>query len=313
MSKTAFIFPGQGSQVEGMGKDFYEAHDWAREIFSLADEVTGKPITRLCFEGPMEELTQTVNLQPAMTAVNLVCLKALTEKGLKSDAAAGHSLGEYTALAAAGVITEADCLNLVNKRGELMQAAADKQPGAMQAIIGLNKAQVEEITEQARDKGVVQAANLNTPGQIVITGEAEAVAAAGELAVAQKARAVPLAVSGAWHSPLMDTAAQEFAGLIEEVEFSSPTCELYLNVIGQAETDPVQIKSIMARQITSSVRWYEIIENMLTSGVTGFVEVGPKKVLAGFNRKIVPKGSEAKTLNVADIPGLDKALETLTG
>ncbi|MEE9516464.1 MAG: ACP S-malonyltransferase [Candidatus Adiutricales bacterium] len=313
MSKTAFIFPGQGSQVEGMGKDFYEAYDWAREIFSLADEVTGKPITRLCFEGPLEELTQTVNLQPAMTAVNLVCLKALTEKGLKPGAAAGHSLGEYTALAAAGVITEADCLNLVNKRGELMQAAADKRPGAMQAIIGLNKAQVEEITEQARDKGVVQAANLNTPGQIVITGEAEAVAAAGELAVAQKARAVPLAVSGAWHSPLMDTAAQEFAGLIEEVEFSSPTCELYLNVIGQAETDPARIKSIMARQITSSVRWYEIIENMLASGVTGFVEVGPKKVLAGFNRKIVPKGSEAKTLNVADIPGVDKALETLTG
>ncbi|MBW2622006.1 MAG: ACP S-malonyltransferase [Deltaproteobacteria bacterium] len=313
MPKTAFLFPGQGSQGEGMGKDFFDAHDWAKDIFNMADEVTGKPITRLCFEGPMDELTQTVNLQPAMTAMDLVCLKALREKGITPGAVAGHSLGEYTALAAAGVITEADCLNLVNKRGELMQAAADKNPGAMQAIIGLNKAQVEEITNQARNKGLVQAANLNTPEQIVITGEADAVAVAGELATAQKARAVPLAVSGAWHSPLMETAAREFAQVLEEIAFSAPTCELYLNVTGQAEIDPARIKSIMSQQITSSVRWYEIIENMLKSGVTGFVEVGPKRTLAGFNRKIVPKGSEAKTLNVADIPGVDKAVEALTG
>jgi len=311
MEKTAFIFPGQGSQFIGMGQDFYEAHAWAKEIFDLADEVTGKPITKLCFEGPLEELTLTVNLQPALTAVNLICLKALTEKGLTPDAAAGHSLGEYSALAAAGAISAADALKLVNKRGELMHREAEKRPGAMQAIIGLEPAQIEEITELAKAHGQVGVANYNTPQQTVITGEAEAVAAAAKFSSNKGARVVPLAVSGAWHSLLMEKAAEEFADIIMETEFSKPACSIYLNVTARTETDPDQIKSIMTKQIISPVRWFEIIENMMADGVTQFAEVGPKKVLAGLNRKIVPKESSVKTINIQDMAGLEKALESL--
>ncbi|MBW1708949.1 MAG: ACP S-malonyltransferase [Deltaproteobacteria bacterium] len=311
MVKISFIFPGQGSQFVGMGQDFYEAHAWAKEIFDLADEVTGKPIAKLCFEGPLEELTLTVNLQPALTAVNLICLKALAEKGITPDATAGHSLGEYSALAAAGVISTADTLKLVNSRGELMNREAERRPGAMQAIIGLEPNQVEEITTLAGAHGIVGVANYNTPQQTVITGEAEAVAAAAKFAAAKRARTVPLAVSGAWHSPLMDAAAEEFTGVIMETSFSKPACDLYLNVTAQKETDPDQIQSIMTRQITSTVRWFEIVENMMADGVTHFAEVGPKKVLAGLHRKIVPRDAEVITINIQDMAGLEKVLESL--
>ncbi|MBW2086508.1 MAG: ACP S-malonyltransferase, partial [Deltaproteobacteria bacterium] len=289
----------------------YEAHAWAREIFDLADEVTGKQITRLCFEGPLEELTLTVNLQPALTAVNLVCLKALAEKGLTPEATAGHSLGEYSALAAAGVISSADALNLVNRRGELMHREAEKRPGAMQAIIGLTPDRVEGITELARDKGTVVVANYNTPQQTVITGEAQAVAAAAKLAGTDGAKTVPLQVSGAWHSPLMEAAAEDFARVIMETDFSRPRCDLYLNVTARIETDPDEIKSIMARQMISPVRWFEIIENMLAGGASHFLEVGPKKVLAGLNRKIVPRDAPVETINIQDMAGLDKAVESV--
>ena len=307
MSKTAFLFPGQGSQFVGMGKDFYEAFSWARDLFAQADEITQKPITRLCFEGPLEELTLTVNLQPAITAVNLVCYLALSEKGIKPDCTAGHSLGEYAALAAAGVITPADALKLVNLRGELMQRDADRNPGAMQAVIGLSIEVVEAITELARDRGVVAVANHNSPQQVVITGQSEAVATAIKFVETKGGKHLPLPVSGAWHSPLMEKAAADFALELNKIEFKSPECPIYLNVTGLAAKDPVEIKKVMAGQITSPVRWCDIITNMVAEGVDVLVETGPKKVLAGLARKTAPRDARVGIVNVQDLADLEAA------
>ncbi len=308
MAKTAFLFPGQGSQFVGMGKDFHDAYPWAREIFALADEVTGKPVTRLCFDGPMEDLTQTVNLQPAVTAVNLVCFRALLERGLKPDFTAGHSVGEYSALAAAGVISTADALKLVNARGELMQRDADRRPGAMTAVMGLSRAEVEQAAGRAAARGVVVVANHNSPQQLIITGETDAVAEAAEQAKAMGAKTIPLPVSGAWHSPLMEDAGRDFAARLKEIEFHSPASGIVLNVTAELESDPGRIRSTMASQITSPVRWAETIEKMLAEGVTDFVEVGPKKVLAGLVKKTVPAGVSVNIINVQDMAGVDQAV-----
>jgi [acyl-carrier-protein] S-malonyltransferase len=311
MTKTAFIFPGQGSQFVGMGKDLFDAYPWAREIFALADKVTDKPISKLCFEGPLEELTLTGFLQPAVTAVNLVCFQALIDRDVRPDAAAGHSLGEYSALAAAGVLTVGDTLKLVNLRGELMQRDADRHPGTMQAIMGLSAADVEAVAELARDRGVVVAANYNTPQQIVISGDGQGVAVAVKFAQAKGGKTLPLPVAGAWHSPLMESAAADFARTLGKVEFMAPSCPVYLNVTGRVETDPVKIKEVMVRQITSPVWWTDLVENMLADGVTNFVEVGPKKVLAGLVRKILPKDAPVNVVNVQDLSSADKAAADL--
>lgn len=311
MAKTAFLFPGQGSQFVGMGKDFFDAYQWARDIFVLADEVTQKPISRLCFDGPMEQLTETVNLQPAITAVNLVCCQALLERGVKPAYTAGHSVGEYSALAAAGVISRADAIKLVNARGEFMQRDADRRPGAMSAVIGLSRPEVDAVAELARDRGVVVVANHNSPQQLVITGQSEAVAAAAKLAKTKGAKVIPLAVSGAWHSPLMEDAAEDFARILEKTDFQSPTCGVILNVTADGETDPASIRETMTRQIVSPVRWAETIEKMVADGVTDFVEVGPKKVLAGLVKKTVPDGVDVNIINVQDMAGVDLAVEQL--
>ncbi|MFH1136518.1 MAG: ACP S-malonyltransferase [Pseudomonadota bacterium] len=311
MAPTAFLFPGQGSQFVGMGRDFAEALAWARELFSQADEITGKPITRLCFEGPLEELTLTVNLQPAITAVNLVCCRALREKGLTPDCVAGHSLGEYSALAVAGVISEAEALRLTDIRGRLMHRDALARPGAMQAVVGLTLDEVEAIAELARDRGIVTTANHNTPTQIVITGESQAVAAAAVLVKTKGGQAVPLAVSGAWHSPLMENAARDFAVELSAVGFKAPKFPVFLNVAGRAETDPDKLKEAMIRQIVSPVKWSSIVENMLAAGVSNFVEVGPRKVLSGLVKKTVPRGTAVNLVNVENMAGVDSAVEKL--
>ncbi|MBW2015624.1 MAG: ACP S-malonyltransferase [Deltaproteobacteria bacterium] len=310
--KIAFLFPGQGSQYVGMGLHMAETFQEAKEVFEQADEICRKPISRFCFEGPMEELTLTVNLQPAVTAVSLSCLAALLQAGIRPEVVAGHSLGEYAALVAAGVLSREGALALVQKRGELMHREALAHPGAMAAIIGLPIEEVRMIVDEARDTGVLGIANHNTAEQIVITGERDPVSRAVVLAKERKARAVPLKVSGAWHSRLMENAVKDFRSFMEDVSFSEPRCPVLFNATAEEETDPRKIKDLMANQLISPVRWYDIILRMHREGIDAFVEVGPKNVLSGLVKKILPPDQEDILLhNVGDPKGLHSLLDAL--
>src|SRR5512143_108523 len=279
MKKTAFLFPGQGSQLVGMGEDWHREFDFVREIFDMAEEITKIKLSRLCFKGPMEVLTQTVNLQPALTAVNLACLAALRRQGADSTSCAGHSLGEYSALHAAGVIAQEDTVRLVFQRGNLMHREACKHRGAMQAIVGLSLADVEALIAEGRDQGAVSVANHNMETQIVITGAPDPVARVGAMAAAKGAKAVPLKVSGAWHSELIRGAEAEFKEALSKTDFQAPRKDIVLNVTAAAATDPAEIREIMSRQLCSPVRWYDGMCWMKAAGVEVFVEVGPGKVL----------------------------------
>ena len=309
MKKIAFLFPGQGSQKVGMGQDLYEAFDEVKAIFADADEASGLPITKLCFEGPMEELTQTVNLQPAITAVNLACLAGIAQKGIKPLLCAGHSLGEYSALYAAGVVSAADCIKLVYKRGQLMQREADLHKGAMSAIVGMTIDQLDPIVAQVARNGVVAVANHNSAEQIVITGAPDAVRAVGEDAAGQGARAIPLKVSGAWHSPLIRGAEEEFRTFLDGIAFSAPACPVIHNVTADGTDDPDRIRTLMAQQLCSPVRWYDSVMKMIDGGVDLFVEIGPGRVLTGLLKKILPAGYDAQTYNVYDLKTLQKFLD----
>jgi [acyl-carrier-protein] S-malonyltransferase len=311
LKKIAFLFPGQGSQKVGMGKELAEAQDEAKAIFDAADQVSGLPISKLCFEGPMEELTQTVNLQPAVTAVNLAFLTAIEQKGVKPHVCAGHSLGEYSALRAAGIVSTEDCIRLVHKRGELMHREALRNTGAMSAIIGMDIDQVAQVVNEAAASGVVAVANHNSGEQIVITGAPDAVAKAGELAAARGAKAIALKVSGAWHSPLISGAEADFKSFLADIPFNAPRCPVIHNVTAGTEADPSQIRALMAKQLRSPVRWFDTILKMVEEQIEIYVEIGPGRVLTGLLRKILPKDTAAATYNVYDLKTLDKFIQAV--
>ena len=295
-----------------MGLDLYQEYDFVREIFDMVDDITKTHISRLCFKGPMEELTLTVNLQPAMTAVNLACLAALEKEGAQPDLAAGHSLGEYCALRAAGVINSEDTCRLVFKRGHLMHRESTKHKGAMHAIVGLNIDDVREIVEATQEKGIVAVANHNTAEQIVITGAPDAVESASEKAKTKGARAIPLRVSGAWHSELIRGAEEDFGAFLDEIPFDEPKRPVLFNVTAVPESDPDEIKEIMARQLCSPVRWYDSMCRMQEEEVEIFAEVGPKKVLTGLLRKIIPDTYEHEVYNVDSMKGLEAFLKAVS-
>ncbi len=304
MAKVAFLFPGQGSQYVGMCKDILENVNIAKEIFQIGEEITEIPITKLALEGPLEELTRTQNLQPTLCAVDMAICSALREKGVTPDAVSGHSLGEFPALWAAGVLSTEDTFKLVKKRGQLMEEAGQKVSGSMAAVIGLSKDELSKIIDDLRKKGEISLANHNSLEQIVITGEKALIKEACKLVKEKGARAIPLKVSGPFHSPLMKDAAREFSSLMDEVEFLSPTVPIYSNVSAKAETDPLRIKELLSKQMVSPVRWYDIVVNMRNDGIDTFIESGPKKVLANLVKKCLPSDSSFKIFQVEDTEGI---------
>ncbi len=306
--KTAFVFPGQGSQYVGMGKDILEVFPAAREIMNIALTVTGVNVEKLALEGPMSELTRTSNLQPVLTAVDMICCAALRARGVGADAVAGHSLGEYAALWAAGVLNPTDTFILVRDRGRLMDQAASANPGGMAAIIGLHRDELQEMVDEIAGRGVLTLANHNSMQQIVVTGEKDLVSALCKAVKASGKRAIPLKVSGAYHSPLMQEAAEEFRKVVQDLVFSDARIPFYSNVTAEPETDGDRIRELMVKQIISPVRWFDIVNRMYQDGVRLFIELGPKNVLSGLIRKSL-EADDYQVINVEDAAGLEKAVE----
>lgn len=281
--KTAYVFPGQGAQYPGMGKDMYDNSEQARAMFEKADEILGFRITDIMFSGTEDELKQTKVTQPAIFLHSVIMAAMLGDK-FRPDMTAGHSLGEFSALVACKALSFEDGLRLVSKRAMAMQKACEAEPSTMAAVLGLDDAKVEEICKSIN--GIVVAANYNCPGQLVISGAIAAVDEACEkLKAAGAKRALRLQVGGAFHSPLMEPARVALEQAINETAFAAPVCPVYQNVTARPVTDPAQIKANLIAQLTAPVRWTQSVVNMVADGATDFVEVGPGKVLQGLVKK----------------------------
>ena len=284
----AYVFPGQGSQFPGMGKELYESNSRARELFSRACEILGFDISAIMFSGSAEDLRATAVTQPAVFLHSVIT--ALCMEDFKPEMTAGHSLGEFSALVAAGALEFEDALRLVAVRADAMQKACEAVPGTMAAVLGMDFKTIEDIC--AGIDGVVVPANYNSPGQLVISGENDAIdRACAALKEAGAKRALKLSVGGAFHSPLMAPAAERLAKAIEDTAFKTPLCPVYQNVDALPATDPEQIQGNLLKQLTSPVRWAQTVENMIADGATSFTEVGPGTVLAGLIKKIAPEGA----------------------
>ncbi len=314
MNSLALVFPGQGSQFVGMGKALAEAFDEARSVFQEADEILGFDLSRLCFEGPQDKLTDTINAQPALLVVSIATLKAIESQGIQlPDPAyvAGHSMGEYSALVRAGSLSFEDGLKLVRERGKQMKLAGERNPGGMAAIIALSEEKIEEACATASEQTgrPVQIANYNCPGQVVISGDKTALERAMEIARENGAkRVIPLAVSIAAHSPLMLSAASALAETIERTDIKPARIPVVANVSAAPMADPDEIRQELISQLTASVRWTESVEWMIGQGVDTFVEIGAGNVLSGLIRRINRK---VKTLSVGDPEGMEKLAELL--
>lgn len=298
-NKVAFVFPGQGSQYVGMGKDWYEASPKARDMFGRANEILGFDIAKICFEGPEDELRQTAVAQPAIFLHSAMAFTILGDENF--DSAAGHSLGEYSALFASGALDFEHTLMLVGLRGKLMQNAGEVRRGTMAAVVGLDEKVIEEACREASANGIVQPANYNSPGQIVISGDVDAVHKAMGLAKARGAKIVKeLVVSGAFHSPLMEGAKRELKRAIDVAPFHDVRVPVYANVTAKPVSGASEIKEALICQLTSPVRWQESIVNMFNDGISKFIEIGPGKVLQGLVKR---------TVSASEVAGIDRVSE----
>jgi [acyl-carrier-protein] S-malonyltransferase len=309
MGKTAFIFVGQGAQSVGMGKQIAENFKSSDEIFNQASEALGFDIKKMIFEGDDETLKITENTQPTILATSIACLQPLLEKGIKPDVVAGLSLGEYTAHVAAGTLSFKDAVALVRKRGKFMQEAVPVGVGTMAAVLGLENSDIVDCCKAAASEGIVEPANFNCPGQVVVAGEIKAVEKVVELAREKGAkRSMILPVSAPFHCSMLRPAGDKLAVELERVELSDMKVPVVTNVTAEYVTDKAKVKELLVRQVSNSVLWEECVKAMLADGVDTFIEIGPGKTLSGFIKKI---SKEVRTLNVEDMDSLNKTLQEL--
>lgn len=312
MGKIAFVFPGQGSQAVGMGKDLYDSFDDVKAVFEQADARLSESLSKLIFEGPQDQLTLTINAQPALLTTSIALLKRFQQSGIKADFMAGHSLGEYTALVAAGSIPFEDGVFTVRKRGEFMEEAVPNGQGKMAAVLGMDREALKEVTNEVTAKGnIVQLANINSPGQIVISGTAQGVLEASELAKTKGAkRVIPLEVSGPFHSILMKPAATKLQEVLDSISIQKAQVPVISNVTASPMDEPEEIKQRLLEQLYSPVLWEDSVKRMMELGVDTFIEIGPGKVLAGLIKKIDRK---SQVFSVFDEASYQATVTSLKG